>query len=492
MVASIWQIPTTSFILSPLFGIVNVKDAPYNAAGDGIEDDYAAIQAALTYAAGANLALYFPPGTYRLATAGLNIADYNNFVIFGAGKYLSVIKRDAADVGTVLNVLRCDNVEVANLGFDGGYDLFPGGSANQAFTYNDCENVIGRNLYATNFKNGGINAFVTGGTQKRNIHFIECDVDGRGVANNGINLVNTKDSGIDGCHVVGCPGAPGYGLQLKNKCDKSYIRNSYVEGCKAGIAFGNDIAAEGVINSQVSNISVYNCTNGVVTGYASHNQFTDIAIDMNDIVGWGIDLDNQSHNNNFTGVKGKNVNTGRSLIRVRSGNGNVFDVSSLQNTTINSSILATIDATVTNTLINIDKVYTPGFNPWDRLVDDNSGNATNVFLLGKEARTELIEIVSGAVTVTTGGVRMIRLETEALAASDDLDNILGPAQDNSIIYLQTSASTRDVVVRDNAVGGGNISLVGAGTFTLGSVSATIGLMWKANVGRWVEVSRANI
>lgn len=491
MVASIWQVPTTSFILSPLFGIVNVKDAPYNAAGDGIEDDYAAIQAALTYAASANLALYFPPGTYRLVAGGLSIADYNNFVIFGAGKYLSTIKRDAEDVGIVLNILRCDNVEVSNLGFDGGYDLFPGGSANHAFVYNDCENVIGRSLYATNYKNGGVNAFVTNGTQKANIHFIDCEVDGLAVANNGINIANCVRSSIQGCSAKGCPGSPGYGLQFKNVCEDSYIVNGYAEGCVAGIAFGNDISAAGVNNCLVSNVLVKDCEAGIITGYASNNTFDSIRIDMGDVLGWGIDLQNSSANNTVKNITGKDINDARSLIRVRSGDNNNFDVSLLDDTNILSATLATIDSGVSNTKINIVNV-TAAIDPWTRMVTDNSGNNTNIFTRNYEDRTELLSIASGAVTLTTGGVRIIRADTEASAATDDLDNILGVLVDNQIVHIQTSANTRDIVVRDNAVGGGNISLVGAGTFTLGSVSASIVLMWKENQSRWVEVSRASI
>lgn len=45
---------------------VNVKDAPYNAAGNGIADDFAAVQSAATAAASVGKAVYFPKGTYKL------------------------------------------------------------------------------------------------------------------------------------------------------------------------------------------------------------------------------------------------------------------------------------------------------------------------------------------------------------------------------------------------------------------------------------------
>jgi hypothetical protein len=48
-------------------GVVNVKNAPYNARGDGVTDDTAAIQAALNANNGSNTIIYLPNGTYLVS-----------------------------------------------------------------------------------------------------------------------------------------------------------------------------------------------------------------------------------------------------------------------------------------------------------------------------------------------------------------------------------------------------------------------------------------
>ena len=62
-------------VASTAAGVLNVKAAPFNALGDGVTNDTAAIQAALNYAAANNLSLHFPAGTY-IASGLTYIATY--------------------------------------------------------------------------------------------------------------------------------------------------------------------------------------------------------------------------------------------------------------------------------------------------------------------------------------------------------------------------------------------------------------------------------
>jgi parallel beta-helix repeat protein len=64
-------------------GVVNVQDQPYNAVGDGANDDTAEIQAAIDALPAGGGVVYFPPGTYKV-TSALTRA-INNVSLVGSG-----------------------------------------------------------------------------------------------------------------------------------------------------------------------------------------------------------------------------------------------------------------------------------------------------------------------------------------------------------------------------------------------------------------------
>jgi len=96
-------------------------------------------------------------------------------------------------------------------------------------------------------------------------------------------------------------------------------------------------------------------------------------------------------------------------------------------------------------------------------------------------------IASGAITATTS---WMQLDTEAAAASDDLDTING-GEAGAIVILRTTSSSRDVVVRHLGGGTGNIRLNGATDFTLVNTSSRVMLMYDDGLSLWVEIGRGN-
>ena len=86
--------------------MINVKSAPYNAVGNGVTDDTAAIQAAITACQNAGGGtVYFPLGTYLVTPAAnpaLSITS-DNVYLLGAHPVASVLKRSADGILLSIN-----------------------------------------------------------------------------------------------------------------------------------------------------------------------------------------------------------------------------------------------------------------------------------------------------------------------------------------------------------------------------------------------------
>lgn len=91
-----------------------------------------------------------------------------------------------------------------------------------------------------------------------------------------------------------------------------------------------------------------------------------------------------------------------------------------------------------------------------------------------------ITIATGVVTVTTS---FHAIDTEAAAATDDLDTING-GQTGQVLYIHAANSARDVVAKD---GTGNLKL--AGDFTMNNTEDTLTLIFDGT--NWLEISRSD-
>jgi parallel beta-helix repeat protein len=109
--------------LNAINGTVNVKD--FGAAGDGVADDTAAIQAAIDALPAAGGSVFVPRGTYIISNAV--VINKHNVFLFGAGRS-SILKKSTSNVilihvGSAAGTTEGNRIErfgCTNMAFDGG------------------------------------------------------------------------------------------------------------------------------------------------------------------------------------------------------------------------------------------------------------------------------------------------------------------------------------------------------------------------------------
>ena len=99
----------------------------------------------------------------------------------------------------------------------------------------------------------------------------------------------------------------------------------------------------------------------------------------------------------------------------------------------------------------------------------------------------VIQGLASTLTIATGAITVTEpfhtVDTEAAAATDNLDTISGGST-GMLVVFKAASSARDVVFTE----AGNIKLAG-GTFTLDNIEDTIALIY--NGTNWLEVSRSD-
>ena len=93
------------------------------------------------------------------------------------------------------------------------------------------------------------------------------------------------------------------------------------------------------------------------------------------------------------------------------------------------------------------------------------------------------------VALKNRGIKLLIVDAEASAATDDLDSITGAFYDGDTIMVRSQSNVRDVTVKH---GTGNILLNGSADFVLSGVADSLLLMYNANISSWTQLSGNNV
>lgn len=151
---------TAGTVGAALKAFINVKNAPYNAKGDGVTDDATAIVAAVAAlkAAGGGI-LYFPPGTYYLNTlqtspwptfflnCGVLFNAMSDFKVVGPGATLTM--GNAANASEILFFNNCFDFEVVGLTLKGNRTGLASTTENVAIAVVSCYNFHIHQIHLT-------------------------------------------------------------------------------------------------------------------------------------------------------------------------------------------------------------------------------------------------------------------------------------------------------------------------------------------------------
>lgn len=296
----------------------------------------------------------------------------------------------------------------------------------------------------------------------------------------------------------------GSGILVNSRSGENFLIENILVGYfpESGIEFAHGTQPLSLNNIQSFNNGAYgiNISREAADPHSMCN-LTKLSFDDNVTAGLRINS-GRGHGSGDTffisGVKGEKLTVGRqeNIILLDTLGGDVVHISNVGGTntsgvTANAAVkIVTSSARLTWDSISVDN--TTGYS---YVIDDTNGSRTwpadgtsnSGSLYGSRINSVMgVEtgysetIAAGVITVETS---FVSVDTEAAAATDDLDTING-LYAGSILILKATSSARDVVVKD---GTGNIRC--AGDFTMDNTDDRIVLM--SDGTNWLELARSN-
>lgn len=261
---------------------VNVKDAPFNAKGDGITDDTPAIQAAIN--SGSNV--YIPDGVYKISinTGGedtnygiLISAEFNNktlYLSFHASLVWNYEESETLADYSIIYILGADSISViggALIGdrYENTFDIKNGvPQANGAGIYVSRSNNI--NIMSVAVKSCHGDGFYIGQTNGtsicKNINLINCTAENN--RRNGCSLMHLDGGIIHGCTFNNTNGSPDMrGIDIEPELG-DLVSNILINNCKindnGGTGINLSCGGGNISDITIKGNSIYN--NGSLDG----------------------------------------------------------------------------------------------------------------------------------------------------------------------------------------------------------------------------------
>jgi hypothetical protein len=505
---------------------VSVKD--FGAVGDGVTDDTAAIQAADTYAASVGKGIYLPGAVYvceglivtsvavvsngdatllhKAGSGGTMMSVSSSAVIRGLvfdgnksnksglpycivlnspdclvtenkfkDHYYKVIVADLAQGSRIISNRFEDNGSIANC------NQIEVKCSNAVVMANTMENIGDGHCVRTGYFSGDTvrevsNVVIIGNTFEASDHVgVTCELGSSEILIQG-NTFDALEAGVKAetspdssdISVIGntfsnLTNAVGTCFNMSG--DRSVFSGNTVINCPSGPFFGSDSICIGnkFINSGTAAAYMVSLANTSMNGITcTDNLFTGTT-------GGGINIGNGSI------IRGNRIKTTSEFAIRAYGVGCIVSENYIDGATTGISVpstfsLGTISVNYIANCSTTNLSYSAGANT--NVVSNNTAVAALV-----TSRT----IATGVVTVGQFDLSL-KLDTEASAATDDLDTISGGVTGQRLICTTTSA-TRDVTLKD---GIGNLRL--NGDFVIGATSDTISLYY--NGTNWLEVARS--
>lgn len=410
----------------------------------------------------------------------------------------------------------CNGFEAEGFWIAGGYSSYPT-NASHGIAFHDSSNAVVDNVKVTNFLASGIYMnCINDDYSIVNARVSRCDVDGDGVANNGILLVSLSNSVIDSCRAgnLNKNGSPAAALQFKNKSQYCKLTNSHAYKSRIGISFASDQLALGSYMNQANNCTTIDCTWGMILGQAQNCTFDNLIFNQGQQAADGTISESATNNNpvllstsckynRLTNIYGINVRSGTTIANTQ---GCVAFECAEGYTTENNTIefacvshfgsietLAEFDnVRILNNRVIVHRSASHALTFAGSLAvyNDNADSGNSVESSEYPNNYLYTTISSDTITLKNPYIKRVEVNTEGSAATDDLSTING-GRDGQIIILQAINSNRDVTVKH---GTGNIKLSGNADFVLSKASRTLTLMCdttadSGSVIAWVEVAR---